>query len=161
MGVKYLHRKLVQSISKQKEIRKYKKKMQKAKKIEETRKNSKIQDYFRNQPISFNTPSNRGISVNDIAYLNSIMSAQRSVKTGIGKIMGESTVISNNSILTGKDSSKFWLETKNKTSAQTRHTHIKTINTRNRKGSGNFITEGTFKNSIGSMFSECPNLKKN
>ena len=161
MGVKYLHRKLIQSISKQQEIRKYQKKMQKAKKIEASRKNTKIQDYFKNQPLSFNTPSSRRVSVNDIAYLNSIMSAQRSVKTGMSRILGESTVVSKNSVLTDKASSKFWLETKNKTSAQTRHSNLKTFNARSRKGSGNFINEGAFKTSLGSMFSECPNLKKN
>ena len=161
MGVRYLHRKLVQAISKEQEICRT---QQKAEKLKKEKKSSKIQDYFRNQTLSFNTPNNRRVSVNDIAYLNSIMSAQRSGRRRLDKIMPESTVVSKNSVITENGSTKFWLDSKQKISTQTKNTNIKTTLAKeiksHRKGSGNFSYREARNESLKSMFLESPNLRK-
>jgi hypothetical protein len=161
MGVKYLHRKLLQAISKeQQDSRKRIKRVKKIKKVE--RQNNKIQDYFCRQAPCFNTPSDRRVSVNDMAYLNSIMSSHKTNKMSFGRNIPVSTVFSKNSIFNDSkktNSSKFWLEGTLKKSMNTVNTDLCT--TIGKVWSRKDSTQVNMHNeSLGSMFMESPHRRK-
>lgn len=167
MGVKYLHRKLLQSISRERELlraQKCSRKKKRIRKMEPQRKNAKIQDFFCQAP-SFNTPSDRRVSVNDIAYLNSIMSSHKQNKLNYNQMRPISTVLSNQSSLNESkllSSGKFWIEGKQKTSMHTFNTNLSTIAGKiwSRKDSSQGKRDDAQKESVGSMFMESPYLRK-
>ena len=160
LGVKYLHRKLVQAISREQESsRKRIRRVKKMKKVE--RQNNKIQDYFSRQAPSFNTPSDRRVSVNDMAYLNSIMSSHKATKMSFGPSIQVSTVFSKNSNFTDlkkNNSGKFWIEGVQKMSTNTVNTDIFTTagEVWSRKDSSQI---NLHNESLGSMFLESPHRR--
>lgn len=166
MGVKYLHRKLLQSISKERElsrVQKCSRRKKRIRKMEPKNKNTKIQDFFCQAP-NFNTPSDRRVSVNDIAYLNSIMSSHKQNKKNLYQNRPVSTVFSNNSLFNDSklvSSGKFWIETKSKTSMHTVNANLSTIAGKiwSRKDSSQGKKGNGKKQSIASMFLESPQMK--
>jgi hypothetical protein len=165
MGVKYLHRKLLQAICKEKkDSEKRIKRVRKIKKVDK-KKNNKIQDYFSRQAPSFNTPSDRRVSVNDIAYLNSIMSSNKTNKMSFCRNLKTSTDFSNFSIFNDSkksNSGKFWIEGKQKNSLKTLNTDLNTTVAKvwSRKDSNQFKNIENMNGSLGSMFMESPHRRK-
>lgn len=164
MGVKYLHSKLVQSIHKEQEIFQKKQKLQKARRLQSKKKSKKLPEYFTNKQHNFNTPSDRRISVNDRAYLSSIMTSQIQSAARRFKVnTSQCTVKSNASYLLdskNKTSSRFWIGSKQKNSMMTMNTDFPCQGNSSRKGSGAFANETLLRDSIGSMFFGSPNVKK-
>ena len=163
LGVRFLHRKLLQSICKEKEILKSQNKVRKTKKAEMRKKDKKIQDYFSSQ--TFNTPSERRISVNDMTYLNSIISSQKKTKVKLTHNASGSTVMSNSSVFADSRNLSLirpWGEGKHKRSKLTVNTDQTSLVQTNadRKHSSFIFSSELMKGSLGSMFTESPNFRK-
>jgi hypothetical protein len=164
MGVKYLHSRLVHSIQKEREIIRRKQNLNKSRRVQNKKKTKKLPEYFHQKTHNFNTPSDRRISVNDRAYLSSIITSQNHSAARRFKVnTSQCTTRSNNSLFLeskNKTSSALWGQSKQKTSMMTMATDSQGKSNSSRKGSGTFGNEILLSGSLGSMFLESPHRKK-
>lgn len=163
LGVRFLHRKLLQSIARECDLLRPKKnsrRKKRARKVEPGKRNSKIQDYFC-PSRNFNTPSERRVSGNDFAYINSIMSSTRQNKVNFGPALPFATVFSKNS-LARNSKGRGWGDGKTKTSLLTFNTDLSGTAGKvwSRKDSSLAKQLEAHKASLGSMFLESPHFRK-